>query len=151
MQTLMARKVGKSSVGEDRQHVIFEGGAGGTWSARLASDPSVVVTGASFAQARKRIREALEAGRARRAPVGIREEIRLPGPGNDAVRRLAQARLALEAAEREAVVTLVRRLGLAVREASAALGISMRKVVHYAGEVADDEAERKSARRATAR
>lgn len=151
MHTLMARKVEKKAVEGDRQHVIFEGGAGGTWSARLASDSHVAVTGASFAQARKRMREALGDARARRSPVGIREEIRLPGPGNDAVRRLAQARQALEAAEREAVVTLVRRLGLAVREASASLGISMRKVVHYAGEVADDEAARKTARRAAAR
>jgi len=59
------------------------------------------------------------------------------------VMQLDHARHALMEAERAAAVMLVRGLGFTVHDASEALGISMRKIVHLAGEAADAEAERR--------
>ncbi|WP_236603874.1 hypothetical protein [Sandaracinus amylolyticus] len=133
---------------EERQRVIFEREDDGTWTARPASSRGPMARGGSIAQARKRVRELLRGDdRARRA-LDVVDEIHLPASGIVAVERLARAREALDSAEREAVTVLVRRLGLGVRETSQALGLTMRRVVHLAGEVADLEAEEKSARRA---
>ncbi|AKF08622.1 hypothetical protein [Sandaracinus amylolyticus] len=134
---------------EERQRVIFEREDDGTWTARPASARAPTARGGSIAQARKRVREILRGDdRLRRTrELDVVDEIRLPSPGIVAVERLARAREALDGAEREAVTMLVRRLGLGVREASQALGLTMRRVVHLAGEVADVEAEEKAARR----
>lgn len=142
----MARTLRRRPAAERPLRVIFERDDGDGWFARVPEEPSLSARGGSIAQARKRIRTALgEHGRR-----AIREEVILPRAGTHAAMRLAQAREALVTAEREAVAVLVRRLGLGVRDASEALGLSMRRVVHLAGECADLEAERKHARRAAA-
>ncbi|MDQ3034137.1 MAG: hypothetical protein M3Y87_17135, partial [Myxococcota bacterium] len=107
----MARK-GQSGAADGGERVIFEHHDDGTWSAWPVANRGLVVTGGSMAQARKRMREALARGRSRKTPLVLREEVRLPKDGTDAVLRLQAAREALEAAERDAVTVLVRRLGL---------------------------------------
>lgn len=132
------------------QRVIFEREDDGTWTARLASSKrGAAARGGSVAQARKRMRALLlEDGSRRRArDVEVVDEIHLPPAGRAAVERVTRARAVLEAAQREAVITLVRRLGLGTREAAGALGMTMRRVVHLAGEAADVEAEAKAERR----
>ena len=155
MHRLMARHTrdgAKVLSGADgHHHVVFEHAPDGSWSARLASRPAIAVRGGSIAQARKRMRDILGADGTRGAEVRLSEAIVLPRSGADAVARLDRARAALDDAEREAVTVLVRRLGLSVRDAAAALGLSARRIVHLAGEVADRDAERDAGRRLAAR
>jgi hypothetical protein len=128
--------------------VIYQRGEEG-WAAWIADHPELAARGGSLAQARKRMRAVMsDAGFA--ATTRIAEEVRLPRAGRDAMARLERARAALDEAERDAVAVLVREVGLTTADASAALGITMRKVVHLAGEVADVAAERKYSRRPAA-
>lgn len=151
MRSLMARATTTTS-DEARERVIYELEEDGTWVARPAWMRGTTARGGSIAQARKRVRALLREDRTRRRAreVDTIEEIRMPPVGIAAVLRLRRAREALDAAERAAVTTLVRQLGLGTREASRALGLTPRRVVHLAGEVADVEAEKKSERRARA-
>lgn len=130
--------------------VVLERREDTSWLARLGERPDIVAEGGSLAQARKRLMERVAREARDLAKLPVREQIMLPRAGRDAVMLLDRARHGLLEAERAAAVMMVRGLGMTVRDASASLGISMRKIVHLAGEAADADAERRYGTRSRA-
>jgi predicted RNase H-like HicB family nuclease len=125
--------------------VVYERDEHGWWVASIPAVPGCHTQGRTVAQARERIREALEvaldrpdAERAAR-DAELLDDVRLPAGVTEQIEasRSARARAAAEeeraqAATRTAVVALTKRLGLSLRDAAELLGLSHQRVQQLA-------------------
>jgi predicted RNase H-like HicB family nuclease len=115
--------------------VIFDRDESGSWLARVPSVPGCHTHGRTLEQARRRVREALGAWVDDAETAELVEDIRLPRPVREAVRR---SRVARRRAERErataheetaeAALALVEHFGVGLRDAGELLGLSHQRV-----------------------
>lgn len=121
--------------------VIYERDEAGWWIARVARVPGCVTQGRTVAEARRRIREALDLFMRNASRVPLLDDVRLPASARRALGQLERAERRLEqaamAAARGRVAAAQALTGpplrLSVRDAAEVLGLSHQRVQQLKG------------------
>ena len=149
----MRAKEGEIRKGLGKYHAVYEHDAkDGGWTVHITEADGCITEGESIAQARRRVRAALELFFADAASAKIVDDVRLPKNVDTLRSRFVSAHTAATAAQqaatelsREAVRRLVLELGLSMRDSAELLGISHQRVAQLADELAATKAKKRRA------